>query len=246
MIAAVVAFVKYGFLALKGLGSFLTLLVAIGSMTLLFGWQFGVGIVALIGLHETGHMIAARRLGHETGWPIFLGPFGAVVGIKGLMATKRDEALIAIAGPIVGIILAWGIYVFATLTHWNEAFLIGLSYIGFLLTLFNLIPLSPLDGGRVAGSVSKRANVAGIVILGAFILGEYLLNHFVSVVAVFILIVGTMGAFRHSARTATQTPLTMSQRVGVGTAYLALVVLSIVGMTTASTLLSAHGIAIGS
>src|SRR4051812_36995891 len=56
--AAVVAFLKYGLALLKfskfGL-TFLSMAVSIWAYALLYGWKFGVGIVALIFAHEMGH-----------------------------------------------------------------------------------------------------------------------------------------------------------------------------------------------
>jgi Zn-dependent protease len=52
----------------------------------------------------------------------------------------------------------------------DSRMLLALAYTGFFLNLFNLVPLSPLDGGRVAQAFSKRGWLIGVALLAALFL----------------------------------------------------------------------------
>src|SRR2546430_16678910 len=80
----------------------------------------------------------------------------------------------AIGGPVLGSIAAGLCYVgYMTMPDSNTGQLLrALAYFGFLINLFNLIPLTPLDGGRVTSLLSKWFNVAGLVIAAGFLLFE--------------------------------------------------------------------------
>ena len=104
--------------------------------------------------HEMGHALVARRLGVSVEG-ITLWIFGGVARLGGDAATAGAEARIAIAGPIVSLVLA---VAFGLITLGLDAvagpplidagcFWLALSN-GTLL-LFNLIPAFPLDGGRI-------------------------------------------------------------------------------------------------
>src|SRR4051795_1573458 len=61
-----------------------SMLVSIGAYTLIWGWQFAVGFVALLFVHEMGHVIQLRREGVEASAPVFIPFMGAVVWAKQL------------------------------------------------------------------------------------------------------------------------------------------------------------------
>src|SRR6266487_3810186 len=141
--------VKFGFVFLKFFGLF----VSIGAYALLGGWQWGIGIVALILVHELGHAIEARRQGLEVSAPTFIPFFGAYVTIKHAGLPPWRSALIALAGPFVGGIgaaVCWAIG-----ESQNSQIFLTLAYTGFFLNLFNLIPIGFLDGGAVARAASE-------------------------------------------------------------------------------------------
>jgi Zn-dependent protease len=129
------------------------------------GFAFAIGFVLLILIHEVGHAIAIRRAGLEAGWPVFIPFFGAMIALKGMPKSRSDEAAIAYGGPLLGTIAS---AVLAALYLVSGArLLLALAYIGFILNLFNLIPISPLDGGRIAQVFSRRAWIVGGLMLGA-------------------------------------------------------------------------------
>lgn len=240
LIAAVVGFLKWGAVLFKfgKLGAtFISFLVSVLIYIGIFGWQFGVGALLLIAVHESGHMIFARAEGLKVSAPIFLGPFGALVTTKGFR-DPRQEAVVAIGGPIVGTAAALLCYVFAqSLSPGYAHYLfLALAYFGCLVNLFNMLPMSPLDGGRVASAVSKWANVAGIALLAVIVAGSYASGNHVNPFLVLILLIGiysTWGRFRRARRGQEPPPLPARTRIGIGLAYATLVIVCAVGMSVA-------------
>jgi Zn-dependent protease len=136
--------VKFGFVFLKFFGLF----VSIAAYGLIWGWQFGVGFVALILVHELGHVIEARRQGLEVSAPTFIPFFGAYVTIKHAGVSAWRNALISLAGPFAGGLGA--AFCWAVGSARDSSLFLALGYAGFLLNLINLIPIGFLDGGAIA------------------------------------------------------------------------------------------------
>jgi Zn-dependent protease len=170
--AAVVALSKGkgALVLLKGL-PFAKLLLSGGTMFLSMfayavraGWPFAVGFVLLLLIHELGHGLAMRQAGMASGWPIFIPFFGALISMQGRPEHPRVEAQIAYAGPVAGTAASLACATLGLVLH--DPFFIALSYTGFFLNLFNLIPFGFLDGGRVARVVSRKAWIVGALLLG--------------------------------------------------------------------------------
>jgi Zn-dependent protease len=147
---------KFGKLLLTG-G---TMLLSIGVYALAFGWPYAVGFVLLIFIHEMGHYIAARQRGLAVGAPTFIPFLGAWIEMKQLPHDAETEAYVGLGGPLLGTIGALACY---ALGRGQESdLLLALSYAGFMLNLFNLIPLSPFDGGRITAVLSPRIWLLGV------------------------------------------------------------------------------------
>jgi Zn-dependent protease len=132
------------------------------------GIWFGVGFVLMILVHELGHGYAMKQQGISSGWPIFIPFFGAMIAMKNAPRDRDAEAVIAYGGPLAGTVAALVAAAFGIL--FESRLCIALAYTGFFLNLFNLTPISPLDGGRVAQAFSRRAWIFGAVLLGAIFL----------------------------------------------------------------------------
>ena len=145
-----------GVLKLKTLA---TMLLSIGLYAVEWGWAFAAGFVLLIFVHELGHAIVLRREGIPAGAPVFIPFLGAFIAMRGRPRDAYVEAKVAIGGPVAGSIAAWAVLA-AGLSLANPL-LVTLGHAGILLNLFNLIPVSPLDGGRIAGAFSKAFWIAG-------------------------------------------------------------------------------------
>jgi Zn-dependent protease len=170
-----------GLLAKLGsLAKFGAVFVAFGGYALIWGWQFGLGVVLLIFFHEMGHWLEAKREGLNPSWPVFIPFLGAYV--KYTRGNPWQTTRVAIAGPILGGIAALACYAVAK-SDGSDLFL-ALAYFGFVINLFNLLPVSILDGGAVwrstrwlwYGGGRNKAIVSGVLFAGTaalLLLGAY-------------------------------------------------------------------------
>jgi Zn-dependent protease len=147
-----------------------TMLLSIGVYALAFGWKFAVGFVLLIFVHEMGHVFAARQAGIAVTAPTFIPFIGAHILIKQAMPGAWVEAKIGYGGPLAG---AWA----SALCHWiwletGNPFWAALAYTGYFLNLFNLAPVSPLDGGRITAAISPWLWVLGFVLLSSWLVWD--------------------------------------------------------------------------
>ena len=161
-------------LALMMAGKLGKVLFSAGSMLLsvaiyaqLFGWKYAVGFVLLLLVHEMGHYIAARQRGLDVGLPTFIPFVGAWINLKNSKLDAETAAFVGMAGPLLGTTGAFVVYLAAL--HYQLNWLLAIAYAGFVLNLFNLIPVVPLDGGHVgccdlAEDLDRRHSAAG----GAF------------------------------------------------------------------------------
>jgi Zn-dependent protease/CBS domain-containing protein len=125
-------------------------------------WIMGIagmlGLFVCVILHELGHAMVAKHYKLPIS-QITLFIFGGVAEIKKEPQTPKVEFLMAIAGPIVSVILAGGLYLLMTLGQhyfWSVPTIAVIKYlalINIVLAIFNLIPAFPLDGGRIFRSL---------------------------------------------------------------------------------------------
>jgi Zn-dependent protease len=182
---------KTAILALFKLKIFATsasMLVSIAAYAWIWGWRFAVGFVFLLLIHELGHVLELRRQGIPASAPLFIPFLGAVVGMKQLPHSVWKEAQVALAGPIVGSLAAFGLW--AAGEALDSELLIALAFTGFFLNLFNLIPLSPLDGGRAVAALHPALWAVGLALL----LGLTILRP--NFILILVLVIGGMEAWR--------------------------------------------------
>ncbi|MFK7962107.1 MAG: site-2 protease family protein [Phycisphaerales bacterium] len=133
--------------------------IGAGWMAALGGMGFVLAVFFCVLLHEYGHAIAARRYGVATR-DITLLPIGGLARLERMPEHPREEAIVAIAGPMVNVVIAavLGVIVLATgafptmmsdLVAPGSALLAQLMVVNLLLVVFNMIPAFPMDGGRV-------------------------------------------------------------------------------------------------
>jgi Zn-dependent protease/CBS domain-containing protein len=124
-------------------------------------WLLGAATALLffasILAHELSHALLARRFGLKVaGITLFI--FGGATTIEGDARSPREEALIALAGPIASILIGALLLGVAVLIDSREARVL-LSWLGFInvvLGVFNLVPGYPMDGGRVLRAILWR------------------------------------------------------------------------------------------
>jgi Zn-dependent protease len=142
-----------------------TMLLSVFVYSLIFGWGYAVGFIALLFVHEMGHYIAARQRGLAVGAPTFIPFVGAWIELKDRPHDAETEAYVGVAGPLVGTLGALACYYLAR--SLDSQLLLAVAYSGFFLNLFNLIPLAPFDGGRVSAVISPKLWLVGVPILVA-------------------------------------------------------------------------------
>jgi len=145
-----------------------TMLISIVTYAFVYGWRYAVGLVGLIFAHEMGHYMAARQSRLDVGAPCFIPFVGAWIQLKEQPMDAEVEAFVGIAGPLVGSAAAFLCYLAAERS--GSMLLMAIAYSGFMLNLFNLIPIAPLDGGRIVSVISPKIWYVGIpVLIGLFI-----------------------------------------------------------------------------
>jgi Zn-dependent protease len=206
------------------LGKILTtsgsMFVSVWFYSLAFGWNFAFGFVLLIFVHEMGHVFVAWRQGLPISAPIFIPFMGALILMKAEGKSAWNQAVMGIGGPIggsIGALACWWIYG----TTQNELFL-GLAYIGFLMNLFNLIPVFPLDGGWITGAVSPYIWLIGFIVL----LGGFVTGYFRNPMIIMLLIVSLprlwQGIRTGVAHGPEVQPASLDQKIKMGLAYVLL------------------------
>lgn len=135
-------------------GMLLTMLIALAVYGSMFGWQYGAGFIALLMIHEMGHFLAARQRTLAVSLPTFIPFVGAWIELKDQPMDVETEAYVASAGPLFGTVAATFVYLWGR--EAGSGLLLAIAYAGFFLNFFNLIPLSPLDGGRMTAILSPR------------------------------------------------------------------------------------------
>jgi Zn-dependent protease len=141
--------------------SLISLFISIGAYALIYGWKFAVALVYLLYVHEMGHLFAAKRLGIPTSKAIFIPFVGALIALKEEPKSAKDEAYLAYAGPLwgtLGFLPALPLYWMTGNPFWGLVIALGA-----LINLFNLMPLHPLDGGRIVGVISPKIWFFGLI-----------------------------------------------------------------------------------
>jgi Zn-dependent protease len=221
-------FLLFALLKIKFVGTALTMLVSIGAYALLFPVWFAVGFVVLIWVHEMGHVLQLKREGIKASAPMFIPFLGAFVAMKEMPKNALAEARVGLAGPVLGTL--GGLAVLGLYAWTQNPLFLGLAYFNFLINLFNLAPMLPLDGGRAMGAMSPVFSLLGLVVMvGMF---------FVAPIMVFIALLGLPEVWRrwktrNTPEGRAYNDIPAGSRAMVGIAYVGLIVL--LGLLMAAT-----------
>lgn len=164
--------------------------LAVGSMAsyiYLFTWPFAIMVMISLFIHELGHIIAMKRCGLKTKGIYFIPFLGAAAVTDEMFKSRRDEAYIAIMGPIFGLALS-GIVLIIYMVTQNALFAAVAGWMA-MINLFNLLPISPLDGGRIMKSITFSTNSKlGFMFLAAGIVVLIILTFWAKIILFFILL----------------------------------------------------------
>ncbi len=182
------------------------------------GSQLGL-LVVVLAIHEAGHLIAMRWFGYRDLRMIFIPLVGAAAIGKKTQAPSWQRAIIALAGPVPGILV--GTALFTMWLYWDSQLLAYAANLFLFLNLFNLLPIFPLDGGHFFRDVVFcRTRLLEVLFkfFGAtacIVAGLLLPSVFLGILGVFLL-VGTMMTARINtlARRADLTTLNTDDLTG--------------------------------
>jgi Zn-dependent protease len=204
-----------------------SLIASIWLWSTIFGWPFATGFVLLIFVHEMGHVIAMYWRGIKASVPIFIPFFGAFVAMREMPPNARVEAEIAIAGPLVGTAGAAVCYIIGAQGGGKIWF--ALASAAFFINLFNMLPVIPLDGGRIVGALSPKLWVAGLVGIVALAL----IWHGAGLLFIVLIIALSwrriISAFHPSLATDPYYQVPAGERLAIGLAYFGLAGLQAIG-----------------
>ncbi|MFF2291128.1 site-2 protease family protein [Peribacillus butanolivorans] len=151
----------FALLKIAKVGSLISIFVSLGAYALVYGWKFAVALVYLIYIHEMGHLLAAKRKGIKTSNAIFIPFVGALIALKEEPKNANQEAYLAFGGPLLGTLAFLPAIPLFMMTE-NPFWLLVIT-LGAMINLFNLMPVHPLDGGRIVGVISTKIWVLGII-----------------------------------------------------------------------------------
>jgi Zn-dependent protease len=205
-----------------------TMLVSLAAYAWIWGWRFAAGFVLLIFVHEMGHVLELRRQGVPASAPLFIPFLGAVVGMKQMPHNVWREAQVALAGPILGSLGALAVWIAGEAL--DSDLLVALAFTGFFLNLFNLLPVSPLDGGRATAALHPALWGVGLALL----LGLTLLRP--NPILILVLVVGALEVWRRwrdrgNPGAAEYYAIAPWQRAVVGVTYIGLAALLALAMS---------------
>jgi Zn-dependent protease len=208
----------------------LTFFVSVAAYASIWSWKFALGFTLLLLVHELGHVIQLRREGVAASLPFFIPFLGAMVAMREMPRNAWVEAKVGLAGPVLGTLgaaacLAMGVVL-------DNDLLRALAYTAFLLNLFNLIPVLPLDGGRAAAAFHPAFWFVGLFAVALL----FFVHH--STILLIILLLGGFELYhrwqrRNSPESREYHSVTWAQRAAISVTYLALVAVLIGGMDTA-------------
>jgi Zn-dependent protease len=158
----------------KTLGSMLFAAVIYYAF-LFHNWVIAAGFVVLMLVHEMGHVVAMRYFGLSASPPIFIPFVGALINMRQSPPNALVESIVGMGGPLLGTAGAMVCYFAALFTHDPQLHfeLLIVAQLAFMLNLFNLLPVPPLDGGRITAAVSPWLWIVGLIGLGGLMFLQY-------------------------------------------------------------------------
>lgn len=151
----------------KAFMTFASMIVSAFVYAIFLGPWFAIGLITMLFIHEMGHIIALKIKGYSAPGPVFIPMLGAVI-FAPRFENPEDEAFIGYGGPLVGGLAALILFGVWALVPKPSDILLMTSYIAAYLNLFNLIPIRPLDGGRITQVVGPWFKYVGLLGLLAF------------------------------------------------------------------------------
>jgi Zn-dependent protease len=193
--------------------SFGSMFLSLGLYAVAFGWRYAITLIGLIYVHELGHFFYMHFKGLKPKAPVFMPFLGAYVAMTNLPKDPVIHAWSAYFGPLIGGAAAWALYAIGMSS--GNHFLVAAANTGFMLNLFQLLPIRPFDGGFLADCISKWLAIPGLCALVYFALQLH------SVLMLVICGVSVLMVFSRWNKVA-EIPVSLSNRALVTAAYFGL------------------------
>lgn len=129
-----------------------------------------IGMISLIYIHELGHLLSMKYYKVPFSPMIFVPFIGAGISMKELPKSVYEESIIALSGPLLGTV---GAVACTAIGNLGTSHMIEMNFVtnqlfyaladwGYVINLFNLLPLGSLDGGRITSAINPFFNILGI------------------------------------------------------------------------------------
>ncbi len=137
---------------------------SVAVYSVMFTLEFALALIGVLVFHEYGHLRAMKKCGLPTKG-MYLIPFVGGLAVGDMPKTRWQDVYISLMGPVFGLVMTVAFYIVYLVTDSHFAGLVAST--SALLNLFNLIPVHPLDGGRVVKSLvfSGRNYLALVALL---------------------------------------------------------------------------------
>jgi len=162
----------------------ISMAISIAVYQYMMGWKVAIGFVVLILVHEMGHVIANLAYGLPASAPLFIPFLGAVINLRKMPPNAKVEAIVGIAGPIAGTL--GSLVCFGWYLTTRSPLALNLAWFGFMNNLFNLLPVPPMDGGRVAAAISPWIWILGLIGMGLLIVVDIQAGQNVAIFAIIL------------------------------------------------------------
>ena len=113
-------------------------------------------VVLILFIHEMGHFIAMKVFGYNGVNMFFIPLIGAMVTGEKDRISQSQRAIIVLAGPVPGVLIGCGIIAYAQTIDHTGAAVAGFMFL--LINILNLLPLDPLDGGKLIETLFFSSN----------------------------------------------------------------------------------------
>ena len=142
-----------------------TAILSFVAMALVWDVYFAALILAVITFHEAGHAVAMRLFGYRDVHVFFVPLLGAMTVGRAVVTTVRDRLLVLLAGPVPGLFLAV-VLLAIDQTYGPVRMLRQAGLALFVLNALNLLPFTPLDGGRVLEALTRPESIWRLIVHG--------------------------------------------------------------------------------
>ena len=104
-------------------------------------------LVLVLFLHEFGHYLMMKQFKYEDLRMLFIPLMGAFVQGSKKQYSQKESFLVIAAGPFPGVV--FGLTLLFLAQHYQQTWLLELSFLFLFLNVINLLPIDPLDGGQL-------------------------------------------------------------------------------------------------